>query len=394
MLILIAFLATLPIPSCSFDFLDLLDVMLTASEEEEEEYTSAEEIEVDTSEEELEESVSYYDSDLVVHFLNVGQGDATFIELPNGETMLIDAGSDEYGGDVAMYIDALGYSTIDYVVATHPDEDHIGGMPEVLSLLSVGEVWAPDVDDTSQTYEDFLDAVDGAGLQIDTAVAGAEILVAEDLTIEVVLPNSDCSSDDADEWSAVIELVYGDTSFLFCGDASADDIYDWADGLHHVDVLKVARHGSYTGTDLALAKRLWPDVAIISYGEDNSYGYPHEEVLEALEDERVNVYGTAVNGTITVTSDGTGIGVERNQSGSVEAGGTSADETGGSTSTDSESSSTTTLEEEEKTVYITATGSKYHRRKSCTGLNNANEIYETTLSEAEAAGFEPCGICW
>lgn len=400
MLILLALIAALPsflVPSCSFDFLDFLNEPTTASEEEEEEeeYTSEEEIEVDTSEEELEESVSYYDSDLVVHFLNVGQGDTTFIELPNGETMLIDAGSDEYGGDVAMYIDALGYSTIDYVVATHPDDDHIGGMPEVLSLLSVGEVWAPDVDETSQTYEDFLDAVDGTGLALKEACSDKYIISDDDLTVEILGPASSCDSDDMDDWSVVIFLRYDENTFLFCSDAAAGDIDnwtrytnvdDWLDLYRGLDVLKVAQHGGGGGMSSSLMNELSPEIAVISYDENNTDGLPNKGVLENLEEAGADIYGTAVNGTIVVTSDGKYVHVACNQEGTVEAGEVTDD--------NDSSSSTTTLDEEEKTVYITATGSKYHRRKSCNGLNNANEIYETTLSEAEAAGFEPCGICW
>lgn len=327
------------------------------------------------------------DGDLVVHFLDVGQGDATFIELPNGETMLIDASTEEYGDVVASYIEDLGYDSIDYVVATHPHDDHIGGMPEVLTSFDVGEIWAPSAVTTTQVYEDFLDAVEGAGLSINTAVAGKTILVDGDLSIEILGPASDCDSDDMNDWSVVILVTYDGTSFLFCGDASADDIYDWTEGA--VDVLKVAHHGSYTGTTDELAEKLSPEIAVISYGEGNSYGHPYQSVLDALEAVGADIYGTAVNGTVVVTSDGVDIWVECDEAGTVVAGGDSD-----SSNDDDDDASSLTDATDTTVVYITATGSKYHSTTSCSGLSNAKALYETTLVEAIENGYEACKICW
>ena len=345
----------------------------------------------ETEEDEAEEAT------LTVHFIDVGQGDSTFIELPDGKTMLIDAGPEESGRDVVSYIEDLGYTSIDYVVATHPHEDHIGGLPRILEEFEVGEVWAPAAVTSTKIYEEFLDAVEDAGLQIHAASTGKTI-ASEDETgysIEVLGPSADLDSDDMNEYSAVILLEYGGTSFLITGDASADDLLEWTSGS--VDVLKVAHHGSYTGTTEELASQLSPAVAVISYEKGNSYGHPHQSVLDALEEVGAEIYGTAANGTIVVTSDGSSIEVETEHWGTVKAGEGDEDDDEsddeGEDGDESTASATSELDGD-TTVYVTRTGKKYHASEDCKGLENANSILETTLEEAEEEGYEPCSICY
>ena len=126
---------------------------------------------------------------LRVHYLNVGQGDSEFIELPNGTCMLIDAGVADAGQDIVNYIKGLGYSHIDYLVATHPHADHIGGMPAVLSAFTIGEVWAPKAVHTTKTYENFLDQIAAKGLTINTASAGKRIYDASGCTLDTLSPS-------------------------------------------------------------------------------------------------------------------------------------------------------------------------------------------------------------
>lgn len=240
---------------------------------------------------------------LRVHFLDVDQGDAVFLELPDGKTMLIDAGTVEEGSRVIEHISSLGYSKIDYLVASHPHSDHIGGLPAIIKKYDIGEVWAPRVSHTTQSYEAFLDAVSSKNLKIKTVWTGKEIYSSNGCWATVLSPAEGSAYDELNDWSAVIRLNFGETSFLFTGDASASVILSAVDS--NIDVLKVSHHGSYTGTDKQLVSRLSPTYAIISCGTGNTYGHPHNSVLSLLKDSVI--YRTDLDGTIEATSNGTEI---------------------------------------------------------------------------------------
>lgn len=242
---------------------------------------------------------------LQVHYIDVGQGDSEFIELPDGKTLLIDAGPTDAGQSVVSLVKSLGYSRIDYVLASHPHADHIGGMVSVLSSFEVGQVWAPHVSNNTLTFERFLDAVSNKGLSIETACAGKQICSGDGYSVDIYSPAADCSADDLNDWSAVTEITYGSTSFLFPGDASASVVSSL--GVGHVDVLKVAHHGSKKGTTKRLVASLSPEYAIISVGADNDYGHPTQAALDALSD--VTLFRTDQNGTVTATSDGSNVSV-------------------------------------------------------------------------------------
>ncbi len=239
---------------------------------------------------------------LKVHYFDVGQGDSQFLEFPDGTTMLIDAGTTDQGEGVVRKIRDLGHDSVDILVASHPDSDHIGGLRYPLREMKVGEVWAPDASKDTYAYEKFLKAVDGQGLTINKAESGETIKQGEGYTVELLGPDMSrqSSNSDANSYSTIIRVTFGDTVFLFTGDAYKDQI-DRA-VPDPVDVLKVAHHGSYSGTDRKLVEQLMPSLAIIQYAAENDYGYPHDEVRSALAD--VPTYGTGVNGDITVTSDG------------------------------------------------------------------------------------------
>ena len=252
------------------------------------------------TEEEAKASVA--GGELKVHYFDVGQGDSQFLEFPDGTTMLIDAGPTDAGEGVVQKIKDLGHDEIDILVASHPDSDHIGGLRYPLREMKVGEVWAPNVSKDTYAYEKFLKAVDGQHLTIQRAESGKTIKEGEGYSIELLGPDMSRQGQDSDanSFSTIIRVQFGDTSFLFTGDAYKDQI-DRAE-QDYVDVLKVAHHGSYSGTDAKLIEQLQPSLAIIQYAEDNPYGYPHDEVRKALAD--VPTYGNAENGDITVTSDG------------------------------------------------------------------------------------------
>ena len=260
-------------------------------------------------------------SELVVHFLDVGQGDATFIELPDGTCLLIDAGGADTADDLIAAIQALGYTRIDYLVATHPHADHIGGMAAVIEAFEIGELWAGAATTTTATYERFLDAASAAGLTITLAQAGMTITVAGGCSVTVLGPDADVETDDLNEASVVIRIDYGTTSFLFTGDASAENLPTDA-----VSVLKVSHHGSNAGLTYELADALSPAIAVISYGLDNDYGHPKQRVLDILASVGAEVYGTGANGDVTVTSDGATLSVACEKEGEVAAGAASTQE--------------------------------------------------------------------
>lgn len=246
--------------------------------------------------------------ELVAHFIDVGQGDANLIELPNGETMLIDAGIQSSGDDIVEYIEKLGYDTIDYVIATHPHADHIGGMAEVIDAFNIETIYMPRAVSTSKTYENLLETIQDKGLSIKTGRTGVEVLNEENLDIVMVAPNSEDYSN-LNNYSIVLKITYGDVSFLYTGDAEEDNLEEITSDIAS-DVLKVGHHGSDTSTSKDFLEKVQPKYAVISVGEGNSYGHPAASTIELLQEYTNNIYRTDLNGTIVISTDGVNINVE------------------------------------------------------------------------------------
>lgn len=245
---------------------------------------------------------------IVVHFLDVGQGDSEFIELPDGKCMLIDASTSEYGAAIAQTVSDYGYSTIDYVVATHPHADHIGGMTKVVQSFDIGEIYMPRASTNTKTFENLLTAISDKGMSINTAKAGVEIYSDSSLKMEFLAPVSD-SYDDLNNYSAVLKITYGSNSFLFTGDAediSENEMLDYNDSALSSDVLKVGHHGSDSSSTAEFLNDVQPEYAVISCGKGNSYGHPHSEAMDRLNDIVAQIYRTDEQGTITVVCDGNG----------------------------------------------------------------------------------------
>ncbi|OUM94005.1 MAG: hypothetical protein BAA00_15515 [Parageobacillus thermoglucosidasius] len=259
-----------------------------------------------------------FSAKLLVHFIDVGQGDAIYISLPGRVDILIDGGNNQYGDDVVAYLRSQYVDDIEYMIATHPDADHIGGLDVVLEAFKVENVYAPKVSHTTQTYEDFLLAVEKEGLKIKEAKAGVEIVSTAACAaigcpsgsrMAFVAPVKDYG-DDLNNWSAVARLDYGSASFLFTGDAetaSESDMIATGQNIRNVDVLKVGHHGSNTSTSQQFLDVVKPAHAVISVGKDNTYGHPSQEVLNRLANAGVKVYRTDESGTIVATSDGSTI---------------------------------------------------------------------------------------
>lgn len=248
------------------------------------------------------------DSTLAVCFIDVGQGDCEFIQFPNGECMLIDSGEKENSEKVIETVRAFGYGKIDYVVATHPHTDHIGGLAEVIDAFDIGEVYMPKVSASTKTFENLLIAIQNKNLQIHTAKAGVTVIDDGMLEVKFLSPVKS-SYDDLNNYSAVLKVTYGRDSYLFTGDAESpveNELLENAYFELDSDILKVAHHGSRTSSTEEFLFAVSPDYAVVEVGKGNSYNHPHTETIEKLESIGAEILRTDEKGTITVKSGGDG----------------------------------------------------------------------------------------
>lgn len=241
---------------------------------------------------------------LRVHYIDVGQGDSELIELPNDEVMLIDAGENDKGGVVVDYIKSQGIDKIDYLVGTHPHSDHIGGLDTVIDELETGKIYMPKVASDTKTFNDVLDAVERKGLSVNTAKSGVEVLKSDDLSVTFVAPVRETYKS-LNNVSAVVKIVYKNSSFLFTGDAEEQAEEDITADVR-ADILKAGHHGSSTSSSWDFLNRVNPSCAVISCGEGNEYGHPHTETLEKLSEIGAAVYRTDLDGTVIIETQGDG----------------------------------------------------------------------------------------
>lgn len=238
---------------------------------------------------------------LRVHFIDVGQGDAALIDLGQTE-ILIDGGPNQAGPDLVTYLTPWVDGPLEYLIATHPDADHIGGLDHVLAAFQVNEIIDSGFSKTTKTYQDYWAAV--------TAEPGCVLSYDENRVIslgpEAVLSLIETGDHwkDANEASVIAQLIYRDISILFTGDMTETVEAACLEFFGPADVLKVGHHGSATSTSPSFLAAVEPQYAVISYKTGNSYGHPTFQTLQRLLDQGVTVYGTGQSGTILLTSDG------------------------------------------------------------------------------------------
>ncbi len=251
-------------------------------------------------------SSSVFGNSLTVHYLNVGQADSILIQLPTNQTMLIDAGNNTDGDLVVNYLKNQGITKIDFLIGTHPHEDHIGGLDNVINSFDIGKIYMPRATHTTQTYEDVLLAIRAKDKKIIIAKAAVNVLNESQLKAYFLSPARE-DYNELNEWSAVLKLVYKQSSFLFTGDAeeiNEFEILASSSRLPTADVLKIAHHGSHSSTSEAFLKAVSPKFAVISVGQDNNYGHPSPIVLNRLKEHNVQIFRTDLQGAIIATSDG------------------------------------------------------------------------------------------
>lgn len=312
--------------------------------------------------------------ELNVYFFDVGQGDCTVI-TQGDHAMLIDAGDNDKGTAVQAYLNYLGIETLDYVILTHPDADHIGGADVVLYKFDCEMVLMPDKKADTRTYDDVIQAMKSKNYSATHPEVG-DTYAFGDAVFTVLGPVQEYS--DNNNNSIVIRMVHGNNSFLFTGDAETDaeaDILN--DGLNvRADVLKAGHHGSSTSTSDAFLEAVSPEYAVISCGEDNKYGHPHAETMNKFRQAGITVYRTDEQGTVIASSDGNTITWNESPSDSWLTG---------------EASGTVGI------TYILNTNSHKFHLPDCSSVKDisSSNKEESTQSRAELIenGYEPCGRC-
>lgn len=248
-------------------------------------------------------------SEAVVHFINVGQADSTLIQ--NGEdTILVDCGNRDDAALVIEYLNGLGIEQIDYFVATHPHEDHIGCAGEILTNFEVDTLLKPDIENDTACYRDMMEAAEKNGVNVACPEAGETFPLSQS-SFQVLGP-IEIDKENLNNDSIVLRYDFGETSFLLAGDAERESEYAILNAGFNVaaDVLKVGHHGSSTSTSYPWLREVMPQYAVIMCGKNNSYGHPHDETTSKLRDAEVELYRTDENGTIVFVSDGENLYVE------------------------------------------------------------------------------------
>ena len=241
---------------------------------------------------------------LTVHFLDVGQGDCALITC--GEyAMLIDAGDNSMGTTVELYLRKQNIKKLDYVIGTHPDADHIGGMDVIIYKFDCDTIILPDFEKNTATYRDVIDTINNKNYKITRPAAGQTYSLGQS-EFTVISPVSDDYGDNANNYSVGIRLTYGDTSFLLAGDAEEEAEEDMLDSGQELkaDVFKASHHGSRTSNTEEFLEAVNPKYAVISCGENNKYGHPHAQTLNTLRAMGIKVFRTDEQGAVIIKSDG------------------------------------------------------------------------------------------
>lgn len=331
---------------------------------------------------------------LEIDFIDVGQADSILIES-NGSFMLIDGGNNEDATRITSYLKERGVKKLEYVIGTHPHEDHIGALDTVIKEFQIGEILLPEIAHTSQTFEEVLNAISDKGLKITKPVSGDtyEIGVAQ---FVILGPNKDYG-DNYNNWSVGIKLIYGENRFIMCGDAeqeAEEDIVKTGIDIQ-ADVLKVGHHGSTTSSSDTFLNAINPKYAVVSCGKDNTYGLPDSEILKKFKSRGISVFRTDLQGTIIARSDGTtitwNITPSTDYSGGQIASGSNQEEIK-NFETETENKSDLV-----QSTYILNNNTKKFHYESCDSAQaiaeKNKEISNASREELIEQGYAPCRNC-
>ncbi len=335
-----------------------------------------------------EAEVSVEESAFEVHFLDVGQGDAALV-LCDGEAMLIDGGGRASSSFLYSYLQSNEIEYLDYVVATHAHEDHVGGLAGALNYADVGTVLCSATEYDSDTFRSFVKYMEKQGKQIEIPETGDSFPLG---SAEVTVVSADTDAPEINDRSLVLRVVYGETSFLFTGDAERSAEQAILDSGIEVEstVLKVGHHGSDTSTTYPFLRAVYPEYAVISVGAGNDYGHPTDDVLSRLRDADAEVFRTDLHGTIICRSDGSVLTFEGERVQNMKPEVTPA----------SNEANPDSLGEEavlDETEYILNTNTKKFHVPSCAGamqISEKNKRHFTGSRDAAVRmGYVPCRGC-
>ncbi|HAT4161237.1 TPA: MBL fold metallo-hydrolase [Clostridium perfringens] len=248
------------------------------------------------------------DSKLMISYMDVGQGDAAYIKV-NGNDILIDAGPRSNSKELLEQLKAKNIDDFELVIATHPHEDHIGGMVDVFKEYEVKSFYSPKITHTTKTYENLVKAVKDEGLKTKELKGGMVIDLGEGAKFEVFTPQKS-EYEELNDYSPIMKLSFGDTSYLFTGDAEKlaeeEALAKYKTSLDS-DVIKFGHHGSSSSSSNAFIEAVSPKYGIISCAKDNKYGHPHRETLDIIKKYNIKTFRTDTDGEIILTSDGKSI---------------------------------------------------------------------------------------
>ena len=339
--------------------------------------------------------------DMAVHFIDVGQGLAILVQS-GGENLLYDGGSRSHADEVVQYLKSQQVETINYMISSHYDEDHLGGLVKCLDTFEVEHVLGSDYVHTSDLFNTFMNTATAHAIIVEYPSVGDTYEFGTG-SFTVMAP--DGISQNSNDNSVVIRLVNGNNSFMFMGDAEETSEQDMiSTGMNlDCDVLSLGHHGSASSTSWDLLEATSPSWAVISCGLNNTYGHPAAETMGKLSDMDIPVFRTDDQGTVIALSDGNTISWTQEPCNDYTSGSekqstdSSADQseqyTNDAAATESYAAETDTSDTQGRMVWISATGSKYHSIPDC-GNMNPNKATQETESQALSQGYEACKKCW
>mgnify|MGYP003293732195 FL=1 len=252
---------------------------------------------------------SNYKNQMTIHYIDVGQGDCILIQV-NNKNLLIDSGPSSNRKSLLDYLENLNIKKLDYIIATHPHEDHIGNMDTIIRRYNIGSFYSPKVTHSSTTFENMISSLVDKNLKINILNRGVTgINLGENTSVSVYSPLENLYSDNLNDYSPIIKITFLNNSFLFTGDAeisTENTVLSQNENLK-CDILKIGHHGSSTSTSPDFITAVNPSVAIISVGKNNPYGHPTPEIISLLNSLNIKTIRTDINGSIIAISDGSNI---------------------------------------------------------------------------------------